>query len=83
LFTGKLRKKSEFGSGMPIPPIIFTVKLDSSSPSCEGDGCGPGEVADEVLTLCIGCEGFDPLELWPNPDDSVREDFQAEDIDRL
>ena len=83
LFTGKLRKKSEFGSGMPIPPIIFTVKLDSSSPSCEGDGCGPGEVADEVLTLCIGCEGFEPLELWPNPDDSVREDFQAEDIDRL
>ena len=76
--TGK-----EFGEGVPIPPIIVTVKLNSGEPSCEGPDCGPGEIPNEVVTVCIGCEGFDPIEIVPASNNTVREAYRAENIDRL
>ena len=76
--TGK-----EYGEGVPIPPIIVTVKLNSGEPSCEGDDCGPGEIPNEVVTVCIGCEGFDPIEIVPASNNTVREAYRAENIDRL
>ena len=76
--TGK-----EYGEGVPIPPIIVTVKLNSGEPSCEGDDCGPGEIPNEVVTVCIGCEGFDPIEIVPASSNTVREAYRAENIDRL
>ena len=76
--TGK-----EYGEGVPIPPIIVTVKLNSGEPSCDGDDCGPGEIPNEVVTVCIGCEGFDPIEIVPASNNTVREAYRAENIDRL
>jgi len=76
--TGK-----EFGEGVPIPPIIVTVKLNSGEPSCEGPDCGPGEIPNEIVTVCIGCEGFDPIEIVPASNNTVREAYRAENIDRL
>jgi len=35
------------------------------------------------LTVCIGCEGFNPIEIVPASDGAVREAYRAEDIDRL
>ena len=68
---------------MPIPPIIVTVKLNSGEPSCEGPDCGPGEIPNEIVTVCIGCEGFDPIEIVPASNNTVREAYRAENIDRL
>ncbi|MEL0259039.1 MAG: PilC/PilY family type IV pilus protein [Halieaceae bacterium] len=73
----------EFGQGVPIPPIIVTVKLDSGEPSCTGPQCGEGEIPNEIVTVCIGCEGFDPIEITPATNGAVREAYRAENIDRL
>ena len=84
LFRPRADEGEAFGEGIPIPPIIVTVKLDSGAPSCEGDDCGPGETpVNAVETVCIGCKGFDPIEIDPTPDSRVREAYRAEDIDRL
>ena len=83
LFRPVKDEGKEFGEGVPIPPIIVTVKLDSGEPSCEGDACGPGEIPSEIVTVCIGCEGFDPVEIIPASNNTVREAYRAEDIDRL
>ncbi len=71
-----------FGQGIPIPPIIVTVDLDSGDPSCTGDGCGSGEIPDEVVTVCIGCQGFDPVEITPQTDGQLSEAFRVENVDR-
>ena len=71
-----------FGQGIPIPPIIVTVDLDSGDASCTGDDCGPGEIPDEVVTICIGCQGFDPLEINPQTDGQINEAFRVENVDR-
>ncbi len=83
LFRPVKDEGKEFGEGVPIPPIIVTVKLDSGEPSCQGDACGPGEIPNEIVTVCIGCEGFDPIEIIPASNNTVREAYRAEDIDRL
>ncbi|MDG1066028.1 MAG: PilC/PilY family type IV pilus protein [Luminiphilus sp.] len=73
----------QFGEGIPIPPIIVTVKLDANGNSCSGAGCGPGEVTDDVVTVCIGCKGFDPIEIKPIGTGTLTEAFRVENIDRL
>lgn len=83
LFRPREDQGTEFGEGVPIPPIIVTVKLDSGEPSCTGPDCGPGVIPNEVVTVCIGCEGFDPVEIAPISDGTVREAYRAENIDRL
>lgn len=83
LFRPENDEGREFGEGVPIPPIIVTVKLNSGEPSCTGPDCGPGEIPNEIVTVCIGCEGFDPVEIVPAADSAVREAYRAEDIDRL
>ncbi|NBT30135.1 MAG: hypothetical protein EBT18_11780, partial [Gammaproteobacteria bacterium] len=83
LFRPRADEGEAFGEGIPIPPIIHTVKF-SGTPSCEGEDCGPGKTpANAVETVCIGCKGFDPIEIDPTPDSRVREAYRAEDIDRL
>jgi type IV pilus assembly protein PilY1 len=71
-----------FGQGIPIPPIIVTVDLDSGDPSCTGDGCGSGETPDEVVTVCIGCRGFEPVEITPQINGQLSEAFKVENVDR-
>ena len=70
--------------GLPIPPIIATVLLDPEA-SRGGDECevsATEDCADEnTVTVCIGCEGFNPLEVLPDPDASIREAYRAENID--
>ena len=66
LFRPENDEGREFGEGVPIPPIIVTVKLNSGEPSCTGPDCGPGEIPNEIVTVCIGCEGFDPVEICPS-----------------
>ena len=83
LFRPEAAQGREYGQGVPIPPIIVTVKLDSGEPSCQGPQCGEGEIPDEIVTVCIGCEGFDPVEIIPASNGAVREAYRAEDIDRL
>jgi hypothetical protein len=83
LFRPENDEGKEFGEGVPIPPIIVTVKLNSGEPSCSGTDCGEGEIPNEIVTVCIGCEGFNPIEIVPASDGAVREAYRAEDIDRL
>ena len=83
LFRPQNDEGKEFGEGVPIPPIIVTVKLNSGEPSCVGPDCGPGVIPNEIVTVCIGCEGFDPVEISPATDGAVREAYRAENIDRL
>lgn len=83
LFRPEKDDGKEFGEGVPIPPIIVTVKLNSGEPSCVGAACGPGEITNEIVTVCIGCEGFDPVEITPVVDSTLREAYRVEDIDRL
>ena len=83
LFRPQKDEGKEFGEGVPIPPIIVTVKLNSGEPSCVGPDCGPGVIPNEIVTVCIGCEGFDPVEIAPASDGAVREAYRAENIDRL
>ena len=82
LFKPRKEEGKEFGEGIPVPPVIVTVKLDSGEPSCVGVTCGPGVVPDEVATVCIGCEGFNPVVIAPESDSTVREAYRAENIDR-
>ena len=72
-----------FGQGIPIPPIIVTVDLGSGDDSCSGGPCGDGELDDETVTVCIGCQGFKPLEIVPSGTGRAREAYRAENIDRL
>ena len=83
LFRPEKDDGKEFGEGVPIPPIIVTVKLNSGEPSCVGADCGQGEIPNEIVTVCIGCEGFDPVEITPVVDSTLREAYRVEDIDRL
>jgi len=83
LFTPEDNGGEEFGQGIPIPPIIVTVDLNSNDPTCTGDGCGSGEIPDEVVTVCIGCKGFNPVEISPVTDASLREAFRVENMDQL
>ena len=66
--------------GIPIPPVIATVKLDPDA-SCVGDECPEDREDGSLITVCIGCEGFTPLEVVPLDDGSLKEVYRAENID--
>jgi len=82
LFAPEAVEGKEFGEGVPIPPIIVTVKLDNGQDECAED-CGPGEITDDVVTVIIGLEGFEVVDITPNPPSKVREAFRVENVDRL
>ncbi|MDB4299615.1 PilC/PilY family type IV pilus protein [bacterium] len=72
----------DFGQGIPIPPIIVTVDLSSGDVTCPNvDGCGEGEITADIVTICIGCEGFDPIIVEPVLDATRKESFRVENID--
>ena len=83
LFSPRKPEGKTFGQGIPIPPVIATVRLNTGGAACSGSYCGEGEAPNEIVTVCIGCEGFNPVEIAPDVSDAVREAYQAEDIDRL
>lgn len=76
------------GDNPPIPPVIATVKVPPGLPDCDGLGCPPppenpcasGDC--EVVTICIGCEGFEPIEIVPDAPPVRRRVYFSEDIDR-
>lgn len=72
--------REESGEGIPTPPVITTVKISDDDPSCTQD-CGDGDLTDDTINVCIGCNGFEPIEINPTPDSSLREAFRAENID--
>lgn len=82
LFAPEAVEGKEFGEGVPIPPIIVTVKLDNGQDDC-AENCGPGEITDDVVTVIIGLEGFEVVDITPNPPSKVREAFRVENVDRL
>ncbi len=82
LFAPEAVAGQEFGEGVPIPPIIVTVKLDNGQGDCV-ENCGPGEITDDVVTVIIGLEGFEVVDITPNPPSKVREAFRVENVDRL
>lgn len=82
LFAPEAVAGEEFGEGVPIPPIIVTVKLDNGQADCV-ENCGPGEITDDVVTVIIGLEGFEVVDITPNPPSKVREAFRVENVDRL
>lgn len=69
------------GGGIPIPPIIATVDLDATTATCTGDDCGPGVIDESVVTVCIGCQGFEPIEVTPSPAVGIVPTYRVEDID--
>jgi type IV pilus assembly protein PilY1 len=76
------------GDNPPIPPVIATVKVPPGLPDCDGnecpeppeDPCAGGDC--EVVTICIGCEGFEPVEIIPDAPPIRRRVYFSEDIDR-
>ena len=69
------------GGGIPIPPIVATVE-DIPIVSCSGDSCSASEDEPVEKTVCIGCEGFDPIDVTPTASGTVREAYRVENIDR-
>lgn len=76
------------GGGMPIPPVIATVRVPPGLPECDGvdcpvapdDPCATGEC--EVKTLCIGCKGFEPVDIVPVAPPIRQRMYFSEDVDR-
>ena len=83
LFQPQNDEGSEFGQGMSIPPIIVNVNLDSGALSRTGQNRGRGILLDETATVCIGCEGFNPVVIAPETDGTVREAYRAENTNRF
>ncbi|MFO7550783.1 MAG: PilC/PilY family type IV pilus protein [Haliea sp.] len=68
------------GGGMPIPPVIATVRPLIPPPSdCVGDACSPTEGAP--ITICIGCEGFNPVEIEPEAPPTRMRVYWTEEVD--
>lgn len=77
------------GGGLPIPPIIATTTLppgcatdDCTEPPAE-DPCAAAENDCEVRTICIGCDGFEPIPIDPIVDPTIKRVFFIEDMDRI
>jgi type IV pilus assembly protein PilY1 len=73
--------------GIPIPPVIATVQIPPGLPPCDGANC-PTPPADPcasgncvIKTVCIGCKGFEPIEIVPDATPLRRRVFFTEDID--
>ncbi|MBT8768994.1 pilus assembly protein [Metapseudomonas boanensis] len=58
------------GGGMPIPPIITTVPVTDEKGN------------EQTVTVCIGCEGLDPIPIEPETDQTRRRIFWNSDVDR-
>ncbi len=75
------------GPGIPIPPVIATVLIPPGLPPCDGDDCpeppeDPCATGDcEYKTVCIGCDGFEPVELIPDAPPIRRRIFFTENGD--
>jgi len=77
------------GGGIPIPPVIARVRIPPGLPPCDGDDCpDPPEnqcetQADgcEIVTVCIGCKGFTPVEVVPDAPPKRRRMWFSEEID--
>jgi type IV pilus assembly protein PilY1 len=82
LFSPEAVKGKVFGEGIPIPPNLVTVRLSDGGKSCT-DNCGPGRITDEVVSVIIGLEGFEVVDITPSPPSKVREAFRVENIDKL
>jgi len=82
LFSPEAVEGKAFGEGIPIPPIIVTVRLSDAEGSCE-ENCGPGRITDDVVSVIIGLEGFEVVDITPSPPSKVREAFRVENIDKL
>ncbi|QIB66359.1 pilus assembly protein [Kineobactrum salinum] len=82
LFNPELTEGVEIdGGGMPIPPVIATVRLPNQSPvDCEGDACPP-PAPGPVITICIGCEGFKPVEIEPEAAPTRKRIYWTEEVD--
>jgi type IV pilus assembly protein PilY1 len=82
LFNPEAVEGEVFGEGVPIPPIIVTVDLDSAEASCT-EGCGPGEITEDVRTVIIGLKGFEVIDISPDAPYKLHEAYRVENIDRL
>ena len=82
LFAPEAVEGKAFGEGIPIPPIIVTVRLSDAEETCE-ENCGPGRITDDVVSVIIGLEGFEVVDITPSPPSKVREAFRVENIDKL
>ena len=69
------------GGGIPIPPIVATVE-DIPIVSCVGDTCSLTLDDPVDKTVCIGCEGFDPVDVTPTTSGMVSEAYRVENIDK-
>lgn len=81
LFAPEAAEGRVFGEGIPIPPIIVTVRLSDADEPCE-ENCGPGRITDDVISVIIGLEGFEVVDITPSPPSKVREAFRVENIDK-
>jgi len=76
------------GGGMPIPPVIATVKMPpgcstSSCPAVDPDVDPCAASSDcEIRTVCIGCQGFEPVEIIPTAPPIRQRVYFTEDIDK-
>lgn len=75
------------GPGIPIPPVIATVLIPPGLPPCDGNDC-PVPPEDpcasggcEIKTVCIGCDGFEPVEIIPEAPPIRRRVFFTENLD--
>ena len=82
LFAPEAVEGKVFGEGIPIPPIIVTVRLSDADETCE-ENCGPGRITDDVVSVIIGLEGFEVVDITPSPPSKVREAFRVENLDKL
>ncbi|MBT6037816.1 MAG: hypothetical protein HOH17_00995 [Halieaceae bacterium] len=79
------------GGGIPIPPVIATVKIPPGLPPCDGvdcpvppspeDQCASSADGCEVVTVCIGCNGFAPVEIVPDAPPTRKRMWFTEEID--
>jgi type IV pilus assembly protein PilY1 len=78
------------GPGIPIPPVIATVLIPPGLPNCgvgepceaaPVDPCAGPDSGCIVKTVCIGCDGFEPVELIPDAPPIRRRIFFTENGD--
>ena len=75
--------------GIPIPPIIATVSIPPGRERCVGDECEepepipdcPGHADCETVTVCVGCEGYRPVEIIPVAPPIRRRMYYTEESD--
>lgn len=90
VFSPVFTEGNEIASGgIPIPPIIATVSIPPGRERCVGDDCEepdpipncPGHVDCETITVCVGCEGYRPVEIIPEAPPIRRRMYYTENMD--